>query len=98
MIDKVVVTYNKVSPPAPPGIDAVYERSGYLHPVSSPRGRVVTDTFPIDHPHQHGVYSAWVKTNYDGRVIDFWNLAGGTGRVLHDARGFHFREHGCSGV
>ena len=82
--DKVVVTYNKVSPPAPRGIDSVYERSGCLHPVSSPRGRVVTDMFPIDHPHQHGVFSAWVNTTYDGRPVDFWNLAGGTGRVLHD--------------
>ena len=33
-----IVTYNKVSPPAPPGIDSVYERSGCLHPVNSPRG------------------------------------------------------------
>jgi Family of unknown function (DUF6807) len=82
--NKAVVTYNKVSPPAPRGIDPVYERSGCLHPVSSPQGRIVTEMFPIDHPHQHGVFSAWVKTTYDGRPVDFWNLAGGTGRVLHD--------------
>jgi hypothetical protein len=82
--DKTVVTYNKVSPPAPGGIDSVYERSGCLHPVKSPQERVVTEMFPIDHPHQHGVFSAWVKTTYDGRPVDFWNLAGGTGRVVHD--------------
>jgi hypothetical protein len=79
-----VVTYNKVSPPAPPGIDAVYERSGCLHPVRSPQGRTVTQMFPFDHPHQHGVFSAWVKTTYDGQPVDFWNLAGDTGRVLHE--------------
>ncbi len=82
--DKTVVTYNKTSPPAPPGIDSVYERSGCLHPVSSPQGRTVTEMFPPDHPHQHGVFSAWVKTTYDGQSVDFWNLAGGQGRVLHE--------------
>lgn len=81
---KPVLTYNKVSPPAPAGIDPVYERSGCLHPVVSPHGRTVTAMFPIDHPHQHGIFSAWVKTTYRGRPIDFWNLAAGSGRVLHE--------------
>lgn len=81
---KIVVTYNKVSPPAPSGIDKVYERSGCLHPVATPLGRTVTEMFPFDHPHQHGIFSAWVRTTYDGQTVDFWNLAGGTGRVLHE--------------
>ncbi len=81
---KPVVVYNKQSPPVPAGIDPVYQRSGFLHPVSSPGGTIVTDTFPFDHPHQHGIFSAWVKTSYDGQPVDFWNLAGGTGRVLHE--------------
>ena len=81
---KAVVTYNKVSPPSPPGIDDVYERSGCLHPIRSPQGRTVTQMFPADHAHQQGVFSAWVKTTYDGRPVDFWNLAGRTGRVLHE--------------
>ncbi len=81
--DKVVLTYNKVSPSAPKGIDPVYERSGCLHPVCTPKGHTVTTMFPFDHPHQHGIFSAWVKTKYAGRSVDFWNLAGGTGRVEH---------------
>jgi len=81
---KVVVAYNKVSPPAPAGIDPIYERSGCLHPVGSPQGKVVTAMFPFDHAHQHGIFSAWVNTTYDGRAVDFWNLAGRTGRVLHE--------------
>lgn len=82
--DKVVVTYNKVSPPAPTGILPIYERSGCLHPVGSPQGRIVTAMFPFDHAHQQGIFSAWVNTTYDGRAVDFWNLAGRTGRVLHE--------------
>ena len=82
--DQVVLTYNKVSPQPPTGINPVYRRSGCLHPVCTPQGRSVTAMFPFDHPHQHGVFSAWVKTKYDGRDIDFWNLAKRTGRVLHE--------------
>ncbi len=78
-----LLVYNKLSPPVPPGIDPVYARSGFLHPVHTPTGKTVTATFPIDHAHQHGIFSAWVKTTYEGREIDFWNLAGRTGRVLH---------------
>jgi hypothetical protein len=96
--NKAVLVYNKQSPPVPAGMDPRYNRSGFLHPVASPSGRVVTATFPIDHPHQHGIFSAWVNTTFDGRKIDFWNLVGGTGRVVHekvisttdDARGIGF--------
>jgi len=80
----VVLTYNKKSPPAPPGIKAIYERSGCLHPIGSPKGRMVTQMFPADHAHQHGFFSAWVNTTYNGEKVDFWNLAGGSGRVLHE--------------
>ncbi len=79
-----VLVYNMQSPSVPEGIDPIYRRSGFLHPVRSPQGRTVTATFPVDHAHQHGVFSAWVKTSYDGRSVDFWNLAGGTGRVVHE--------------
>ncbi|MEM8732835.1 MAG: PmoA family protein [Planctomycetota bacterium] len=80
---RLVVAYNKVSPPVPQGIDPIYHRSGFLHPLKTPDGRTVTDMFPKDHPHQHGIFTAWVKTTYGGRKVDFWNLARGTGRVLH---------------
>ncbi|MEZ6127952.1 MAG: DUF6807 family protein [Planctomycetaceae bacterium] len=81
--DRTIVVYNKQSPPVPAGIDAIYQRSGFLHPVTSPNGKVVTTTFPYDHPHQHGIFSAWVRTQWNERNIDFWNLAGSTGRVVH---------------
>lgn len=78
-----LLTYRKVSPAVPEGIKPIYHRSGFLHPLTTPRGLQVTAAFPADHPHQHGVFSAWTKTTWNDRQIDFWNLAGGTGRVLH---------------
>ena len=81
--EATLLVYNKQSPAVPAGIDPIYARSGFLHPVNSPTGKAITATFPIDHPHQHGIFAAWVKTTYSGRQIDFWNLAEGTGRVRH---------------
>lgn len=80
---KVVLTYNKLAPKVPEGIDPVFARTGFLHPVGSPNERTVTEVYPFDHAHQSGIFSAWVKTRWNDREIDFWNLAGGTGRVLH---------------
>ena len=94
---KLILAYNKLSPPVPNEIDPVYQRSGFLHPVASPAGRVVTETFPFDHPHQHGIFTAWVKTTWHDREIDFWNLAGGTGRVLHQRIITTFAEDGRIG-
>jgi hypothetical protein len=82
--DRTILVYNKQSPPVPKGIDPIYARSGFIHPVMTPKDKTVTDTFPRDHAHQHGIFSAWVKSTYGDRAVDFWNLGGGSGRVLHE--------------
>lgn len=96
--DQAIFTYNKQSPPVPEGIDPIYHRSGFLHPVTTPSGKIVTATFPADHAHQHGIFSAWVRTSYDGREIDFWNLAGETGRVAHAQVNSTFNYAAGSGI
>lgn len=96
--DQVVLAYNKRSPPVPDGVDPVYRRSGFLHPVASPSGKVVTATFPCDHLHQHGIFSAWVKTRWNDRQINFWDLAGQTGRVLHKDVTSVFSDDAKAGV
>lgn len=82
--DKSIIVYNIQAPPAPEGIDKIYERSGFIHPVTTPSGKVLTAAYPADHAHQSGIFAAWVKTKYQDRVIDFWNLAGKTARVVHE--------------
>ncbi|MFV0442358.1 MAG: PmoA family protein, partial [Planctomycetaceae bacterium] len=80
---RTVLQYHIAVADPPAGIDPVYRRSGFLHPVATPAGAVVTADFPVDHPHQHGIFSAWVKTSFKGRSVDFWNQAGKTGAVEH---------------
>ncbi|MBA2115421.1 DUF6807 domain-containing protein [Bremerella alba] len=95
--DKPVLTYNKVSPPVPKGLDEIYHRSGCLHPVFTPDGQSVTAMFAKDHPHQQGIFSAWVRTSYQDETIDFWNLGSGTGRVLHERVVSIFQEEDRAG-
>lgn len=91
-----VLTYHKLPPEAPEGVHPTYRRSGFLHPVRTPAGGVVTAMFPSDHLHQHGIFSAWVRTTYGDREVDFWNLAGGTGRVLHEWLVETFTDRGAA--
>ncbi|MEX0324464.1 MAG: PmoA family protein [Puniceicoccaceae bacterium] len=61
----------KIQPPE--GIDALYAGSGFIHPLRSPSGIVLTDPFPVGHSHQHAVFSAWTRTTFHGKRVDFWN-------------------------
>lgn len=65
----------------PEGVDTVYRRGGYVHPVLSPGGLQITDDYPSDHRHHHGIWSAWTKTQFRERNPDFWNVGGNTGAV-----------------
>jgi hypothetical protein len=76
-----ILRYNREHVAAPKGVETIYGRSGYLHPLWSPRGALVTDDFPPDHLHQDGVWLAFPKTTFEGRQPDFWNLKAATGRV-----------------
>ena len=81
--DKPVLTYQKAIVASPDGMEAVYSRSGYIHPVCTPSGKEVTGDFPVDHPHQHALFFAWTSTMFEGRKVDFWNQKLQTGRIAH---------------
>ena len=38
-----------------PEIKPIFRQGGYIHPVFTPSGRVVTDDYPPDHFHHHGI-------------------------------------------
>jgi hypothetical protein len=64
-----------------PDIKPIFLRGGYIHPVFTPKGKIVTDDYPSDHYHHHGIWFAWTKTEFEGKHPDFWNVGDGTGRV-----------------
>ncbi len=60
------------APAATEAVPARFTRAGYLHPVFSPGGVVVTDDSPADHGHHHGIWTAWTVTEFEGRRLGFW--------------------------
>lgn len=71
--------YNTVYPPS--GVDTLYKRSGFIHPVWAPNGAVLTNIFPEGHYHHMGIWNPWTHTSFEGRVVDFWNLQKKEGTV-----------------
>jgi hypothetical protein len=63
-------------------INPAIKRAGYIHPIMSPAGKVVTDDYPPNHAWHHGIWTPWVKTSFQGREPDFWNMEKKSGR--HD--------------
>jgi len=80
---KHVFSYNHVTVPSPDPKHPYYARSGYIHPLYNPDGKVVTDDFNPDHAHQHGIMLAWRKMTYDGRQTNGWDQQAGLGKVEH---------------
>jgi hypothetical protein len=76
-----VLRYNHAPVPPPPGHSPLYTRSGFIHPLWSPAGAILTDIHPPDHVHHLGIWMPWTKTEFEGREMDFWNLKAGKGTV-----------------
>lgn len=60
-----------------------YKRSGFIHPVKTLSGTLISDDFPRGHTHQHALFNAWTKTTFRGEEIDFWNQQNKQGTVEH---------------
>ena len=76
-----ILSYQYAVMPAPAGMSKRYDRSGFIYPLWSPDGNIVTDIHPRDHVHHTGIWMPWVHTRYEGNLIDFWNVQDGTGTV-----------------
>ena len=64
-----------------PDIKPEYKRAGYLHPIHTVAGTIVSDDYPPQHVHHHGIWTPWTKTSFQGRAPDFWNMGAKTGTV-----------------
>jgi hypothetical protein len=84
-IDTTTVFHFQTKGELPAGIANAYLRGGYIHPLYTPGGVVVTDDWPSDHRHHHGIWSAWTATEFNGHHVDFWNMGMGLGKVDFDS-------------
>jgi len=77
---KILQYYHAIVSP-PDGIDPLFQRSGFIHPLWSPSGRVLTRIQPPDHYHHVGIWNPWTRTLFERKPVDFWNLGEGQGTV-----------------
>jgi len=47
-------------------------RGCYVHPLWGLGGEVLTDDFPKDHYHHHGIFWTWPHVGIDGKEYDIW--------------------------
>ena len=71
--------FNTVYPPA--GVDTNFKRSGFIHPLYTPHGQLLTRIQPPDHFHHYGIWNPWTHTLFENDTIDFWNIKAHTGTV-----------------
>jgi hypothetical protein len=93
MNDKPILSYRYEDTYPPDGINPLYKRSGFIHPVWSPGGEVLSRIQAPDHYHHYGIWGPWTKTTIDDRAVDFWNLLLGEGTVKF--AGFLTEEEGA---
>jgi hypothetical protein len=58
----------------PAGVDTMYKRNGFIHPMYSPSGNILTRIDAPDHYHHVGIWNPWTKVKIGNHVTDFWNL------------------------
>ena len=72
--ERKIIGYQMAIKGVPKGVSEKYQRSGYLHPVNTPRGKRLTRIQPEDHYHHYGIWNPWTHTLFEGDTLDFWNL------------------------
>jgi hypothetical protein len=78
---KKILNYHYQTVYPPKGVDTVFKRSGFIHPLWSPAGHVLTRINPPDHYHHVGIWNPWTKVLFQGKEVDFWNLSKKQGTV-----------------
>jgi hypothetical protein len=79
--EQPVLSYVHTETFPPEGIDTVYKRSAYIHPLWSPGGERLTRIQPPDHWHHYGIWNPWTRTHFGEHKVNFWDLADKQGTV-----------------
>ncbi len=94
---KTILQYNKKPTEESSKHEPYYTRSGYIHPLYSPSGKLITGDYAADHKHQHGLFFAWTKTNIEGRPLEFWNQKLKLGTISYSSTEKIIEKEGACG-
>lgn len=78
---KSLLQYNYKTHYPPEGVDTAFRRSGFIHPLWTPKGQPLTRIDAPDHYHHYGLWNPWTKVLFEGQTVDFWNLKEKQGTV-----------------
>ena len=67
-----VLRYQMKARPPREGLSPQAIRGGYIHPVFTPSGAIVTDDYALKHAAHHGIWTAWQSSELEGRKLSFW--------------------------
>lgn len=72
--DKPVFVYNHgvITNEKVPVSDSRRSRACYIHPLWGLNGELMTDDFPRDHYHHHGIFWAWPHVGIGAKQYDLW--------------------------
>lgn len=79
--NKNLLRYNYKTIYPPPGVDTIFKRSGFIHPLWSPRGQELTRINAPDHYHHWVLWNPWTEVLFEKDTVDFWNLSKKQGTV-----------------
>ena len=68
----LVYNYGVITDERVPKTDSRRSRGCYIHPVYGLNGEVITDDFPKDHYHHHGIFWSWPHVDIGGHEFDLW--------------------------
>lgn len=78
---KNLLRYYHATVNPPTGQDINYRRSGFIHPVWTPKGQELTRIQAPDHYHHYGIWNPWTHVEFEKDTVDFWNIKGKQGTV-----------------
>lgn len=64
--------YGEITGKEVPAGDCRNKRAAYVHPLWGLDGEILSDDFPIDHYHHHGLFWTWPHVSIDGKNYDLW--------------------------
>ena len=68
----LVYNHGAITDPKIPEKDSRRTRACFVHPVYGLDGEVLTEIFPKDHYHHHGIFWSWPHVGIDGKEYDLW--------------------------
>lgn len=87
----LVYNYGVITGEKVPETDHRGTRACYVHPLYGLEGESLTEDFPRDHYHHHGVFWTWPHVRVDGKDHDLW-----AGASIHQ-RFVRWLDHGQGG-